>query len=154
MPTSDHHIYSGGAIGIDEYAEQCAKTHGMHMHVIIPPQHHRSRFITPLTQQELDEAEPHLKLAAERSGKHLFNSNTFFHHLLARNYHIVKNVQIVYAFGYFQESSTSSRETIYLLRYTSARETTFKEQRIQGGTGWTVQLALDKKKTCLFLQHS
>ena len=150
MSTNHYHIYSGGAIGIDEYAEQCAKEYRMHMHIIIPPQHSRSRFITPLTQQQLDEARPHLQLAAERSGKHLFNSNTFSHQLLARNFHIVKHAQVVYAFGYFQECSGK--------RYTSSRDvyhdSTLKQQRIQGGTGWTVQLALDKKKTYLFLQHS
>jgi len=101
MPTSNYHIYSGGAIGIDEYAEQCAQKHGMQMHIIIPPQHSRSKFITPLTQQELDEAEPHLKLAAERINKPIVNRNTFTRQLLLRNYHIIKNAEIVYAFGYF-----------------------------------------------------
>ena len=61
MPTSHYHIYSGGAIGIDEYAEQCAKECHMHMHVIVPPHHFRSKFITPLRPEDLNEAEPHLK---------------------------------------------------------------------------------------------
>ena len=146
MPTSHYHIYSGGAIGIDEYAEQCAKEYGMQMHIIIPPQHSRSKFITPLRQQDLNEAEPHLKRAGERSGKHLFTPNTFSRHLQLRNFHIVKPATIVYAFGYFQHTND--------INYTAARDiyydTTLKRQSIQGGTGWTVQLAVDQHKQIYF----
>ena len=116
------------------------------MHIIIPPQHSRSKFITPLTQQELDEAEPHLKLAAERINKPIVNRNTFTRQRLLRNYHIIKNAEIVYAFGYFHltcgEHYTTSRD---IYHYHS-----FDQQRIQGGTGWTVQLAIDQKKKVYF----
>ena len=78
MPTSHYHIYSGGAIGIDEYAEQCAKEYGMQMHIIIPPQHSRSKFITPLRQQDLNEAEPHLKRARRKKWQTLVYSKYVF----------------------------------------------------------------------------
>ena len=136
MPTSDYHIYSGGAFGIDEYAEQCAKEGGMQMHVILPPHHSRSKFITPLRQQELDEAEPHVKRVAERTGKHLFTPNTFSRHLQLRNFHIVKPAAIVYAFGYFQ--------------HTHGTNLTASCPNIAGGTGWTVQLAVDQHKQIYF----
>jgi len=146
MPTSDYHIYSGGAIGIDEYVEQCAKEHGMHRHIIIPPGHSRSKFLTPLTQQELDEAEPHLQQASQRINKLMVCRNSFERRLLQRNYHIIKNVQAVYAFGYFYgtggEHFTPSRE---IYKYHA-----FDRQRVQGGTGWTVQLAIDEKKKVYF----
>ena len=81
MPAHHYHIYSGGAIGIDEYAEQCAKECDMHMHVIVPPHHSRSKFITPLRPEDLNEAEPHLKRVAQKTGKHLFTPDTFSRHL-------------------------------------------------------------------------
>ena len=77
MQTNDYHIYSGGAIGIDEYAEHCAKDCGMHMHVVIPPHHQRSKFITPLRPEDLEEAEPYLQRVAERTRRPLFTPNTF-----------------------------------------------------------------------------
>jgi len=143
MPTNHYHIYSGGAIGIDEYAEQCAKECGMQMHIIIPPHHSRSKFITPLDQQDLDEAEPHLKRAAERTGKHLFTPNSLSRHLQLRNFHIVKPVAIVYAFGYFRHHTHGTN-------LTASHSIPLVSPTIPGGTGWTVQLAIDQHKQIYF----
>ena len=146
MPTSHYHIYSGGAIGIDEYAEQCAKECGMQMHVIIPPHHRRSKSITPLGQQDLDEAEPHLKRVAERTGKHLFTPNTLSRHLQLRNFHIIKPATIVYAFGYFQPMCNPLDGT----NLTASHSIPLVSPIIPGGTGWTVQLAMDQQKQIYF----
>ena len=137
MPTHHYHIYSGGAIGIDEYAEQCAKECNMHMHVIVPPHHGRSKFITPLRPEDLDEAEPHLKEVAQRTGKHLFTPNTFSRHLQLRNYHIVKPATALYAFGYFQN-------------LTATCSIPLQSDTVKGGTGWTVELAINQHKPVYF----
>ena len=144
MPTHHYHIYSGGAIGIDEYAEQCAKECDMHMHVIIPPHHSRSEFITPLRPEDLNEAEPHLKRVAQKTGKHLFTPNTFSRHLQLRNYHIVKPAAAVYAFGYFQKTCHDGTNL------TATCSIPLQRPNIQGGTGWTVQLAIDQHKPIYF----
>ena len=152
MPTSHYHIYSGGAIGIDEYAEQCAKECGMQMHVIIPPHHRRSKFITPLRPQDLDEAEPHLKRAAQKTGKHLFTPNTLSRHLQLRNFHIIKPATIVYAFGYFQNpmGDTGSDSSGGGTNLTASHSIPLVSPNIAGGTGWTVQLAVDQHKQFYF----
>ena len=142
MPTTDYHIYSGGAIGIDEYAEQCAKECGMQMHVIIPPYHHRGKFIPPLRPDDLEEAEPHLKRVAERTGKQLCTPHTFSRHLQQRNFHIVKSADSLYAFGYFQENPGTN--------LTATCSIPLKNPNIKGGTGWTVQLAIDQRKPIYF----
>ena len=137
MPTEQYHIYSGGAIGIDEYAEQCAKDCGMHTHVVIPPHHQRSKFITPLRPEDLEEAEPYLQRVAERTRRPLFTPNTFSRHLQLRNFHIVKWATAVYAFGFFQQQPPLTA-------------THSLPVNIQGGTGWTVQLAVDQHKPIYF----
>ena len=154
MPTHHYHIYSGGAIGIDEYAEQCAKECGMHMHVIVPPHHSRSKFITPLRPEDLHEAEPHLKRVAQRTGKHLFTPNTFSRHLQLRNFHIVKLAAAVYAFGYFQNQMLRDVSDISVgpdgINLTATCSIPLQSANVKGGTGWTVQLAVDQHKPIYF----
>ena len=144
MPTRHYHIYSGGAIGIDEYAEQCAKESGMHMHVIVPPHHSRSKFITPLRAEDLHEAEPHLKRVAEKTGKHLFTPNTFSRHLQLRTFHIVKPAAAVYAFGYVRVDLEGNAPV------TATCSIPLQSDNVKGGTGWTVQLAVDQHKPIYF----
>ena len=151
MPTHHYHIYSGGAIGIDEYAEQCAKECDMHMHVIVPPHHSRSKFITPLRPEDLNEAEPHLKRVAQKTGKHLFTPDTFSRHLQLRNFHIVKPAAAVYAFGYFQMRNTGCGNSQGPgINLTATCSIPLQRPNVQGGTGWTVQLAIDQHKPIYF----
>ena len=42
---SGHVIYTGGAKGIDQLAEEMAKHFGMQVEVIVPPNHPRAKFV-------------------------------------------------------------------------------------------------------------
>ena len=58
-------IYSGGALGSDSVAEFAALELGMNVEIKIPPGHPRARSVSPLTPQELDEANPYVERAAK-----------------------------------------------------------------------------------------
>ena len=125
----------------------------MHMHIIVPPHHSRSKFITPLRPEDLNEAEPHLKRVAQKTGKHLFTPNTFSRHLQLRNFHIVKPAAAVYAFGYFQNQlgdtgcGNSQGDGTNL---TATCSIPLQRPNVQGGTGWTVELAINQHKPVYF----
>ena len=118
-------IYSGGALGTDSVAEFAARELGMNVEIKIPPEHPRARSVSPLTPQELDEANPYVERAAQRLRRFSYQhpSNTIKGNLLKRNFHIVREAEAVYAFGRFQSTTDP--------------------QMLRGGTGWTVQLAIE-----------
>ena len=63
-------ICTGGAVGTDSIAEQCARELGMNIEVMIPSDHVRAKTITPLSQSILEkEAEPFLNAAAQKPRK-------------------------------------------------------------------------------------
>ena len=51
-------IYSGGALGSDSVTEFASRELGMNLEIKIPPGHRRASTVSPLTPQELDEANP------------------------------------------------------------------------------------------------
>ena len=107
-------IITGGALGVDLEAEKLARDHGLAVQVIIPACHPRSQYLQPLTSQELAEAIPATKQAAFRLDKQLKNpiSLQYIH----RNYHVVKNADMVLAFTQFQpEISTCSMAVLATL---------------------------------------
>ena len=118
-------IYSGGALGSDSVAEFAARELGMNVEIKIPPGHPRACSVSPLTPQELDEANPYVERAAKMLKRSLSQhpTNSFKNNLLRRNFHIVREAEAVYAFGLFQ--------------------TTTDLQILKGGTGWTVQLTIE-----------
>ena len=116
-------LCTGGAKGIDELAEELALQYGVRVEVLIPPGHPRKRSVTPLHPRVLTLANSYLETAAEKLKKNLPTQN-YVLHLLQRNSEIVRRVDTVYAFGILEDDC----------------------QRVQGGTGWTVQLALDQGK--------
>ena len=83
-------VISGGALGVDLEAEKLAK-------------HYGSTTVKPLTHQQLGEAIPITKQAAARLNKQLENpiSLQYIH----RNYHVVKQADMVLAFTSFQPES-------------------------------------------------
>ena len=93
-------VISGGALGVDLEAEKLAKHYGLNVEVLIPPCHPRSTTVKPLTHQQLGEAIPITKQAAARLNKQLENpiSLQYIH----RNYHVVKQADMVLAFTCFQ----------------------------------------------------
>ena len=116
-------LYTGSAKGTDQVAEELALQFGVQVEVLIPPGHSRSRTITPLSPRVLTLANPHIEEAAEKLGKRV---PTDFHilHLIQCHYEIVRRADTVYAFGLLEDDC----------------------RRVLGGTGWTVQLALDQGK--------
>ena len=118
-----HVVYTGGAKGTDALVEEQAKHFGMQLEVLVPPNHPRSTFITPSTVEVLMLANPHLHQAAEKLGKQM-PSHFYTLQLLQRNYQLAKKAHTIYAFGILEPD----------------------HKRVKGGTGWTVQLAMDQGK--------
>ena len=134
-------IYSGGALGSDSVAEFAARELGMNVEIKIPPGHPRASTVSPLTPQELDEVNPYVERAAKMLNRSLYQhpTNSFKNNFLRRNFHIVREAEAVYAFGRFQ--------------------TTTDLQILKGGTGWTVQLAIELcketgKAPMIFVYHT
>ena len=122
-PGSGFVLCTGGAKGIDRLAEELALQYGVKVEVLIPPGHPRKRTVTPLHPRVLTLANSYLEAAATKLKKNLPTQN-YTLHLLQRNFEIVRRADTVYAFGILEEDC----------------------QRVRGGTGWTVQLALDLGK--------
>ena len=116
-------LCTGGAMGTNQLAEELGLQYGVKVEVIIPPGHPRKRTVTPLHPRVLTLANPHLEVAAARLGKRL-PIHKYVLHLLQRNFEIVRRADTVYAFGILEDDCT----------------------KVLGGTGWTVQLALDQGK--------
>ena len=116
-------LCTGGAKGTDQVAEELALQFGVQVEVLIPPRHPRSRTITPLSPRVLTLANPHIEEAAEKLGKRV-PTDFYILQLIQRNYEIVRRADTVYAFGLLEDDC----------------------RRVLGGTGWTVQLALDQGK--------
>ena len=99
----------------------------MNIVVMIPPDHARAKTITPLSQSMLEkEAEPFLNAAAQSLGRNLSHMSRYTKNLLARNYWIVRDPAAVYAFGQFEDP--------------------MNPRTLKGGTGWSVQLAIEIMK--------
>ena len=122
-PGSGFVLCTGGAKGTDQLAEELARQFGLKVEVVIPPGHPRRQTVTPLQPRVLTLANPHLEVAAARLGKQLSTQN-YVLQLLQRNFEIARRADTVYAFGILEDDC----------------------KRVQGGTGWTVQLALDLGK--------
>ena len=120
---SGHVLYTGGAKGTDELAEELAKYFGLQVEVIVPPSHPRSNYVSPSKVEVLVLANPHPYQAAQKLCKSV-PTHFYTLQLLQRNYLIAKKAHTVYAFGILENDA----------------------KRVQGGTGWTVQLALDQRK--------
>ena len=78
----------------------------------------------------LEQANPFLRGANQTLRRHLNFSQPrpYYIELLQRNYHIIQHATHVYAFGELQPDKKTAK----------------------GGTGWSVQLALDANKTVYF----
>ena len=116
-------LCTGGARGVDQFAEELALQYGVKVEVLIPPGHPRKRTVTPLHPRVLTLANPHLEVAAAQLKKRL-PIHHYVLHLLQRNFEIAQRADTVYAFGILDDDCT----------------------KVLGGTGWTVQLALDQYK--------
>ena len=121
-------LYTGGAQGTDQLAEDLGRRFGIQVEVLIPPGHSRSRTISAVSPRLLDLANPHIEEAAEELNKQV-PIDFYVLRLIQPNYEIARKADTVYAFGILEDDG----------------------RRAQGGTGWTKQLALDQgKKVFLF----
>ena len=112
-------IISGGANGVDLEAEHFARDFGLPVQILVPPCHPRSKY---LTNQQLGEAIPITNQVSARPNKPL--SNPVSLQYIHRNYHVVKQAEMVLAFTTFQPESNPCF----------------------GGTGWAVEMAKLLKK--------
>ena len=120
---SGHVIYTGGAKGTDELAEEMAKHFGMQVEVIVLPNHPRADYVSPSTVEVLVLANPHLLQAAQKLCKRV-PTHFYTLQMLQHNYQIAKKAHTIYSFGTLEKDA----------------------KRVKGGTGWTVQFALDQVK--------
>ena len=81
-------IISGGANGVDLEAERFAKDFGLPVQIFIPPCHPRSKYLPPLTHQQLGEAIPITNQVSNRLNKPLSNPISLQH--IHWNYLVVK----------------------------------------------------------------
>lgn len=125
-------IVTGGAQGADAYAERLALAYECKVIIMIGPNHPRAKCISPIVPVYADLLNAQ---RAVRQAKKVLQRNVevgtggYFDELLIRNYFIAKDSYALYAFGYLESNKT----------------------KVQGGTGWTVQIAVDMgKKIYLF----
>ena len=116
-------IYSGVALGTDSVAEFAARELGMNLEIEIPPDHARARTVTPLIPHDLDLENPYVERAANLRRPFFSATNSYKNNLLRRNFHIVREAEAMYVFGRF--------------------ETLVNPKTLKGGTGWSVQLAIE-----------
>jgi len=107
----------------DSIAEETAKQCGMQIEVIIPPNHPRANFNSPSSVEVLMQANPAIGAAAHKLCRHV-PTRFYSLSLLQTNYHIVRRAHTVFAFGKLRADGKT----------------------VDGGTGWTVQLAIDLGK--------
>ena len=92
-----HVLYTGGAEGTDQVADEMAKHFGIQVEVIVPPNHPRAGHISPATVEVLLLVNPHLYQAANKLNKNL-PTHFYTLQLLQGNYQIAKKAHTIYAF--------------------------------------------------------
>ena len=115
-------VVTGGAEGTDALADSSARQWRMQVELKIPLGHHRETKVTPAPEGRLKEADDYLHVAAFHL-KRRDSSDPYTLNLLRRNYAIVKEANALYAFGRFEDVNNPCT--------------------LNGGTGWTVQLAVE-----------
>ena len=119
-------IVTGGATGADTLAEELAREWGMNVKLCLTPHHHR---VTSHEEKGIDFAtlrkqDVYVERAMERL-KRRRSHNPFVADLLARNWSIVKQVEVLVAYGEFEDNTRTT---------------------VKGGTGVTVQMCVDHNR--------
>ena len=116
-------IITRGALNVELEAEKLARDHGLAVKVLIPPCHPRSKILPPLTTVQQAEAIPiRLQVAARLNKVNKLNKDLkspISLQYIHRNYHVVKQADMVLAFTLFQPES----------------------KMCFGATGWAVEMA-------------
>ncbi len=115
--------FSGGAIGADTAFGLIADKVGHRVvHYVFSGKYGRGDFRFILTSTQLLVADPFLREANQTLQRGSFDSYyEYTKNLLRRNYYQIKDTERVYAVSYLDD-----------------------EQKVEGGTGWAVQMAIDK----------
>ena len=119
-------FYSGGARGSDTIWEKYAYEYKTNFIVISFPEHHlkTSAKVIKLTSDQLQESNEHISRANKTLCRNITNISSFTSKLLQRNWHIVKDVDAVFAITNLDK----------------------KSGKCKGGTGWPVQMSIDNNK--------
>ena len=119
-------IVTGGATGADTLAEELALEWGMKVKLCLTPHHHRvtSHKETGIAFETLRKQDVFVERALERL-KRRKSHNPFVSDLLARNWSIVKEVEVLVAYGEFEDNTRTT---------------------LKGGTGVTVQMCVDHNR--------
>ena len=121
-------IITGGAIGTETLARQCAEEWGMTVKLCLPPHHHSMSEKHPaISSKHLELCQPLVARASCRLGRHP-SKNPFVRDLLARNWFVVERSKAIFAYANFEDDSLTS---------------------VEGGTGMTVQLCVDHNRDYL-----
>jgi hypothetical protein len=124
MKENNFLCHSGGCPGSDMEWENEACKYGIKT-IAYSFYNHVQKGRNPkiLSVGELDEGYDHVKLAAKTIGRNPNPPFPYIRNLLCRNWFQVKNAEVVFAVGMFMDHN-----------------------RVSGGTGWAVQMAIDSKK--------
>ena len=124
-------IVSGGARGVDTYAVELAKQRGIPARIEAPTSYYSGKWESGLMNGfELCRFYEGTKkiFEANETLQRTFSKTVLDSGLLQRNYHIVAASEVVVALGHWENENTAEKTIL------------------QGGTGWTVQMAIDAKK--------
>lgn len=122
QPMSSYVNHSGGAKGSDSYWGEIGEKYGIKSNHYHAQGERTATGNTPLTQQQLVEADEHLRKANEKLGRTFPAKSNFINNLLRRNWYQVKNSDAIFAIGHLSKGI------------------------VDGGTGWAVQMAIDNGK--------
>ena len=118
-------IVTGGAVGTDTLAQQCAEEWGMTVKLCLPPHHHSVCEKHPaISSKCLELVQPLVERASRRLDRHP-SKNPFVRDLLARNWFIVERARAIFAYANFEDDSLTT---------------------VDGGTGMTVQMGVDHNR--------
>ena len=114
--------HSGGAVGSDSYWGEIGEKYGITSKHYYAQGSKTPKGNTSVSKEDLLEADIHLLKANETLKRKFPASNEYVNNLLRRNWQQVKNADAVFAIS------------------------TIKDNIVEGGTGWAVQMAIDNNK--------
>lgn len=123
--------HSGGAIGADITWENVCKKHNIQT-LSYSFKNHNQKGSNPiiLTDAQLNEGFEQVKIASLNLNRNINNISSYTKNLLSRNWFQVKNSESIYAIG------------------------TMKNNQVDGGTGWAVQMAINSLKPAFVFEQS
>lgn len=120
---SEYENYSGGAKGSDSEWDTIGREFGVTNHTHFHAEGEKTpKGNFPLSAEQLREADPYVIKANETLQRKFPTDKEFVNNLLRRNYYQVKNSDAIFAIS------------------------TITKNKVDGGTGWAVQMAIDMGK--------